>query len=72
MRLTIKNNCDMKSKLKVELARAAGVSPRTFCRWLSRHKEELERMGVSPKAHIVPPIAVKYICEEYGIDPEEL
>lgn len=53
---------------KSELAYHAGVSARTFSRWLKRHTTVLNDMGVSPKAHIVPPVAVKYICEEYGID----
>lgn len=57
----------MKSMTKSELAACAGVSARTFGRWLSKHQEELSKLGVSPKAHIVPPAGVKYICEQYGI-----
>ena len=31
------------------------------------------RMGVSPKARLLPPQAVKYVCEDYCIDlPPEL
>ncbi len=58
----------MKAMSKSELAQCAGVSPRTFCRWLAGHKEELRRLGISPKAHIIPPVGVRYICEQYGID----
>lgn len=57
-----------KSMLKCELADAAGVSMRTFSRWLSLHKEELQLLGVKVEAKIVPPRAVRWICEQYGID----
>lgn len=59
---------NMKSMLKSELADLAGVSPSTFGRWLKRHSDELESMGVSSKTKVCPPIAVRYICEQYGID----
>ena len=45
----------MKSMTKAELAKAAGVSSRTFSRWLIRHREELALLGVSPHAHLIPP-----------------
>ncbi|MBQ6226141.1 MAG: helix-turn-helix domain-containing protein, partial [Bacteroidaceae bacterium] len=38
----------MKSAYKYELADAAGVSPSTFYRWLSRNRSALARLGVSP------------------------
>lgn len=60
-------NLPMQSMLKCELARVAGVSKRTFCRWLSAHSEELTRLGVSPRAKLLPPRAVDYICHAYGI-----
>lgn len=60
----------MKSMLKSELADRAGVSLSTFGRWLKRHTETLERMGVYPRTKVVPPLAVRFICEEYGIDVE--
>ena len=58
----------MKSMTKAELAKAAGVSSRTFSRWLIRHREELALLGVSPHAHLIPPIGVKYILETFCID----
>lgn len=58
----------MKSMLKSELARAAGVSSRTFSRWIAQHQSELSALGVLPTAHLVPPLAVRYICEQYGIE----
>ena len=53
---------------KAQLAEAAGINMRTFQRWLSRHKDELSVLGVSPRDKLLPPVAVKYIAEQYGID----
>ena len=60
-----------KSMLKSKLAEKADVSDRTFSRWLHQHRPQLEQMGVSPHAHLLPPHAVKYVCEEYGIILDE-
>ena len=58
---------------KSELAKLAGVSERTFSRYLSSRQHILETMGVSRKTQLLPPQAVKYVCEDYCIDlPEEL
>ncbi|MBQ3633017.1 MAG: hypothetical protein II952_01835 [Paludibacteraceae bacterium] len=57
-----------KSMLKSELAKAAGVSLPTFRRWLLADQEELRQMGASPTVKILPPVAVKYLCEKYCID----
>ena len=58
---------------KSELAKLAGVSPRTFSRYIASRQHILDAMGVSPQTHLLPPQAVKYICEDYCIDlPEEL
>ena len=48
----------MKSAYKYELANAAGVTDRTFRRWL----------GVTRTTKLLPPKAVEWICKEYGID----
>ena len=62
----------MKALYKSELARLAGVSPRTFRRYLATRRSVLTAMGVSPKAQKLPPKAVQYISEDYCIDlPEE-
>ena len=58
----------MKSAYKYELADAAGVSRRTFQRWLSENRSRLSRFGVKPTSHMLPPRAVKWVCDEYGID----
>lgn len=60
----------MKSYTKKELALRADVSPRTFTRWLAQHREKLAELGVSERDRIMPPKAVKYIAETYGIDVE--
>ena len=60
----------MKSYTKSQLAQLADVSLRTFSRWLSLHEKELNAMGVTKHTRLLPPKAVKYICEEYGIDIE--
>ena len=47
------------------------MSDRTFSRWLRQHRAQLQQMGVAPNARLLPPHAVKYICEEYGIILDE-
>lgn len=53
---------------KRQLAKLAGVSERTFTRYLRTRRHILEAMGVLPNARLLPPQAVKYICEDYCID----
>ena len=62
----------MKSYLKSELARAAGVSYSTFKRWLSQQSETLSQWGITPQQQLLPPVAVRWICCQYGIDEGEL
>ncbi len=58
---------------KKKLAELAGVSRYTFSRYLKSRRHILETMGVSLHARLLPPQAVKYICEDYCIDlPPEL
>ena len=52
---------------KKELARLAGVSSRTFCRYLASRRHILDAMGVLPNARLLPPKAVKYICEDQQV-----
>ena len=56
---------------KSELARLAGVSPRTFRRYLATRRSVLTAMGVSPRAQKLPPKAVQDISEDYCIDIPE-
>ena len=64
--------CEMKSYFKYELARAAGVSMRTFSRWLSQNTTFLAELGVMPTAKLIPARAAQWICGQYGIDEGEL
>lgn len=58
----------MKSMLKSELAAAAGVSRKTFRRWLLTDADFLREQGVNPKTKMLPPNVVKYLIEKYCID----
>ena len=58
---------------KKKLAELARVSRYTFSRYLKSRRHILETMGVTLHARLLPPQAVKYICEDYCIDlPPEL
>lgn len=57
-----------KSMYKYELADAAGVSSQTFRRWLLTDKAALAAMGITPKQQLLPPKAVRYLCEKYDIE----
>ena len=58
---------------KRQLAKLAGVSDRTFSRYLASRRHIFEEMGINPHARLLPPQAVKYVCEDYCIDlPPEL
>ncbi len=63
----------MKAMLKSELADAAGVSRKTFRRWLETDAEFLRGHGVKPKAKMLPPNVVKYLIEKYciNLDPKD-
>ena len=58
----------MKSRTKIELARAAGVSPETFRRWLKSDTAFLEANGITPTTKLFPPHVVRYLCDKYAID----
>ncbi len=59
-----------KAMYKYELAAAAGVSTETFRKWLKSDKAVLEEMGVAKQQQLLPPRAVRYLCEKYCIDVE--
>ena len=58
----------MKAMYKYELANAAGVSTNTFRRWLNENSSKLARFGVKRRSQMLPPRAVQWVCQEYGID----
>lgn len=61
----------MKSYLKSELAAFAGVSNHTFSRWLKVLEDDLRVLGISKNTKLLPPIAVKLICEHFCIDVDD-
>ena len=58
----------MRAMYKSELARLAGVSSRTFARYLAAHREELAKLGVTPYTRKLRGSAVQFIVEDYCID----
>lgn len=58
----------MRAMYKYELARKAGVSSKTFARWLKNDTEQLRVLGALPRSKLLPPQAVKYVCQKYAID----
>ena len=61
----------MKSMLKSELAREAGVSVRTLNRWCKPYTKELLKMGWDPKKKLLPPKIVEYLVEQFCINFEK-
>ena len=57
-----------KSMYKYELANAAGVSSETFRHWLKSDRDFLTSMGITPKQQLLPPKAVRYLCEKYDLE----
>ena len=45
---------------KKKLAELAGVSERTFRRYLATRRHILDEMGISPKAQLLPPQASRF------------
>jgi hypothetical protein len=58
----------MKSMLKSELAREAGVSVKTFNRWCKPYRKQLLKMGWRPRMKLLPPKVVAFITETFCID----
>ena len=58
----------MKSTYKHQIAAAAGVSTKTLHRWLDNNRAKLSRLGVTPHTKLLPPRAVRWICEQYGVE----
>ena len=61
----------MKRVYKSDLARAAGVSMSTMQRWCREHQAELTARFTPPRAKILHPLAVRYLCEHYCIELPE-
>ena len=57
----------MKSMLKSELAREAGVSRKTLNNWCKPYMKELVKMGYRPTMKMLPPNIVQFIREKFCI-----
>ena len=60
----------MKAMTKKQLAKAAGVTVRTLNRWLKDPfmREQMRPFHLKKQQRILPPAAVKIICEHYVIE----
>ncbi len=58
----------MKRIYKSDIALAAGVSTRTFARWMRMHRTELLALGLRPTDKCVNRQALEYICREYDVE----
>lgn len=61
------NDVKYKAMYKYELANAAGVSHTTFRKWLRQLHPQLKQMGVDNHTKLLPPMAVRLLCEQYCI-----
>ena len=52
---------------KQQLADCAGVSVNTLMKWCRPFMNELEQMGLKPRAKILPPHIIKYIADKFTI-----
>ena len=57
----------MKAMCKQRLAGYAGVSVKTLMSWCKPYMQELEQMGLKPRAKILPPHIIKYIADKFTI-----
>jgi len=54
-----------KAMTHIQLADCAGVSRRILYKWLHPYKDKLRKLGVQPNAKVIPPKAVRFICETF-------
>jgi len=59
---------------KSELARAAGVSPRTLARWLKTEEMQqlMKQYHIRPSRRKLPPVVAHKICEHFCIFFDEV
>ena len=58
----------MKAMSKQRLADKAGVSLNTLNKWMKPLLPQLEAMGMSPGARMLPPVIVQFLAERFCID----
>lgn len=56
-----------KAMTRQQLAESAGVCRQTLTNWLNSDLKILKKLGVKERG-VLPPSAVKYICEKYCIE----
>lgn len=64
---SVKLSTPHRAMTKTELAALAGVTPRTFAKWLLPHRQQLRKLGAADNAKLLPPAAVQYLCELFVI-----
>ncbi len=60
----------MKAMTKQQLADYAGVSLNTFHSWCKPYQKEFKKLGLKPRAQVLPPKIVKFIAQKYCIEIE--
>lgn len=58
----------MRAMSKQELADRAGVGRITMQKWIKPFQKQFDEWGISRKAKLLPPKAVKLLCDYYCID----
>ena len=59
------------SRSKKEFADALGISASAFKVWIRPYEDELKQMGVSKYAKVLPPKAVRLLCDKLGMEFED-
>ena len=65
------SNYPSRPMTKKELATLLKISPRHFANQTKMLRPHLRDMGVTDRARLLPPKAVKFICEAMGIEKNE-
>lgn len=58
----------MKTMTKQELADKAGIGRGTMSKWIKPFQKQFDEWGISKKAKLLPPRAVKLLSDFYCID----
>ena len=58
----------MKAMSKSELAAKAGVSRNTLMNWCKPYQKELEAMGLTKNAKVLPPHIVQFLANKLCLD----
>ena len=64
-------NKKRQTRSKAEIADALDISASTLKNWLRPFQSELEAMGISKHAKVLPPCAVKLICFKLDLELDD-